>query len=69
MKINVGDSWVWKSILSARELLEEGVRKRVGDNKQIDLWEDKWLLDQEVGKIRSRKPQHCHVQRVHELIF
>ncbi|XP_071939813.1 uncharacterized protein [Coffea arabica] len=68
MNINAGDSWVWKSFLSARELLEEGVRLRVGDGKQIDIWEDKWLLDQEYGKIRSCKPQQCHIQRVHELI-
>ena len=53
MKINAGDSQVWKSILSARELLEEGVRKRMGNGQQIDIWEDKWLLDLEVGKIRS----------------
>ncbi|XP_027182377.1 uncharacterized protein LOC113780798 [Coffea eugenioides] len=68
MNINAGDSWVWKSFLSARELLEEGVRLRVGDGKQIDIWEDKWLLDQEYGKIRSCKPQQCRIQRVHELI-
>ena len=41
MKIHAGDSWIWKSILSSREVLTEGVRKRVGNDQQIKIWEDK----------------------------
>ncbi|XP_027065073.1 uncharacterized mitochondrial protein AtMg00310-like [Coffea arabica] len=44
MKIKASDSWMWKSILYARELLESGVRKRVVDGTTIDIWRDRWLL-------------------------
>ena len=35
------DSWCWKSLLSAREVLEEGLRRRVGDGESIKIWEDR----------------------------
>ena len=37
------DSWCWKSLLNAREVLEEGLRRRVGDGESIKIWEDRWL--------------------------
>ena len=47
MKINESDSWMWKSVISAGELLEIGARKRVGDGHTIDVWEDRWIPDRE----------------------
>ena len=40
-KSSGADSWSWKSFLNAKEQLEEGIRKRVGDEKSINIWEDK----------------------------
>ena len=37
MESNGTNSWCWKSLLRARELLEEGLRKRVGVGKSISL--------------------------------
>ncbi|KAL3506874.1 hypothetical protein ACH5RR_032256 [Cinchona calisaya] len=34
-------SWMWKSLKTAMPLLEEGLRKKVGDGKLINIWEDK----------------------------
>ena len=39
------NSWMWISIISARELLEKGARKRVGDGRTTDIWRDGWILD------------------------
>ncbi|XP_071913980.1 uncharacterized protein [Coffea arabica] len=50
MKGKQTDSWCWKSILSARSLLEEGMRKRVGDGKTIDIWKDRWIPGVAGGK-------------------
>ena len=33
------------SIISARELLEKGARKRVGDGRTTDICKDGWILD------------------------
>ena len=31
------DLWCWKSLLSARGVLDEGLRRRVGDGKSIKI--------------------------------
>nr|XP_027108781.1 uncharacterized protein LOC113728591 [Coffea arabica] len=62
------DSWCWKSLLSAREVLEEGLRRRVGDGESIKIWEDRWLPGIEDGKIRSQRKDDSKIQRVSELI-
>jgi hypothetical protein len=36
-------SFAWKSILSAKELLQQGVIWRVGDGQNIKVWGDKWV--------------------------
>lgn len=63
-----GDSWMLMSILSAKDLLEEDVRKRVGDRSTIDIWKDKWLMNSETGKVRSTKLEGCQISKVQELI-
>ena len=63
-----GDSWCWKSLLSAKDLLEEGTRKRIGDGKSINIWLDRWLPCAEDGRIKSRRREGMKVQKVCELI-
>lgn len=62
------DSWCWKSLLSAKGLLEEGMRIRVGDGATIKIWEDRWLPASEDGRIRSQRKPGSNIQRVCELI-
>ena len=51
------DSWYWRSLLRERELLEKGIRKRVGDEKSIDIWENMWLPDTEGGKVKTPRTE------------
>ncbi len=36
-------SFVWRSLLSAIDLLKEGLVWRVGDGKSIHIWNERWL--------------------------
>ncbi|KAK2405034.1 hypothetical protein P8452_10587 [Trifolium repens] len=47
-------SYGWRSILSAREVLEKGSRWCVGNGRNTRVWKDTWLSD--FTKIRSRNP-------------
>jgi hypothetical protein len=35
--------YVWRSLLSAKELLQEGLVWRIGDGKSIKIWHDRWI--------------------------
>jgi hypothetical protein len=36
-------SFAWRSILSSRELVKEGLVWRVGNGRKVRIWEDRWL--------------------------
>jgi hypothetical protein len=36
-------SFVWKSILSSRELIQDGLSWRIGDGSSVHIWGDKWM--------------------------
>jgi hypothetical protein len=36
-------SYAWRSIFKARELMRQGLEWRIGDEKSIKVWGDKWL--------------------------
>jgi len=36
-------SFVWRSLLSAIDLLKEGLVWRVADGKSIHIWNERWL--------------------------
>ena len=44
-------SFVWKSILRLRKLIENGSRRRIGDGKSTRIFKDAWLLNMEGGKV------------------
>ncbi|XP_042944727.1 uncharacterized protein LOC122278613 [Carya illinoinensis] len=37
------DSYVWKSFISARPVLKEGLMWKVGNGSKIRIWKDKWI--------------------------
>ncbi len=42
-KIGTNPSFIWRSILSARETIQEGMFWKVGDGRTIRVWDDRWL--------------------------
>jgi len=42
-KVRTCHSFVWRNLLSAKELLIEGLVWRIGDGKSIKIWQDRWL--------------------------
>lgn len=36
-------SFTWRSILSARDLLQKGLRKVVGHGHSVEIWGDPWV--------------------------
>lgn len=37
-------SFVWRSILHGRELLEKGLVKRIGDGATTNAWTEHWIM-------------------------
>ncbi|GLT70005.1 hypothetical protein SLA2020_421100 [Shorea laevis] len=61
-------SYAWRSILSSRELLQEGLIWQVGNGENIQIWHDKWVSHPTSYKIQS-PPQKIPVDsRVRSLI-
>ena len=54
--------------MGAREDVQRGVRKKIGNGKGTKIWEDDWLLEVKVGKVESVKPPRCKVTKFSELI-
>lgn len=44
-------SYVWRSILTGRDLLKEGVAKRIGNGRQTKIWAVPWLHDRRNPKL------------------
>ena len=38
-------SFTWRSIFQSFPLLKQGIRWRIGNGTQIDVWTDPWLRD------------------------
>ena len=38
-------SFVWRSVWSAKEVVNRDIRWRVGDGNSIDVWSDAWVRD------------------------
>ncbi|XP_039068130.1 uncharacterized protein LOC120214252 [Hibiscus syriacus] len=46
-------SLIWRSIWSARRLIEMGIGWRIGNGHSVDIWNDYWLSEFPVRKLES----------------
>ena len=54
--------------MGVRDEVCSGVRKKIGNGKSTNIWEDAWLLEGKQGKVESPKPLGCTITKVSELI-
>jgi hypothetical protein len=62
-KLGSNPSFIWRSMLAARYIIQQGVRWTVGNGQSIDIWNDDWGPQQLQKRSGSRD-----VARVDELI-
>ncbi|XP_074352648.1 putative mitochondrial protein AtMg00310 [Apium graveolens] len=55
-------SYVWRSILEARDLVISGSRYKVGSGESIKVWTDPWLPDDEGPLLLA--PAHSELQNI-----
>jgi hypothetical protein len=53
MEANVGyqPSYVWRSLCNPREVIDMGARWVIGNGKDVHIWNDKWLPEQDKFKV------------------
>ena len=54
-KLGHNPSFTWRSIRLAQEVVNKGMRWRVGDGHSIKIWSDKWLPSPSLYKVISPK--------------
>ncbi|XP_027156460.1 uncharacterized protein LOC113757300 [Coffea eugenioides] len=43
-------SWIWKGLMGARKFMVEGIRRRIGNGKSTNIWDDYWIPNAHLGK-------------------
>jgi hypothetical protein len=62
-KLGSSPSFIWRSILAARDLLRKGIRWSVGNGQSVKIWEDNWGVPD-----LQKRPHAREVEWVSELI-
>ena len=66
-RIKSGSSYTWQSVLAGLDCFKQGYIWRVGDDSQINIWEDHWILGSHNLKIQTARGNNL-VSTVDELI-
>lgn len=70
MEAQVGKkpSYVWRSIMAARETVERGSRWCIGDGRTVEIWRDRWIPISDNFKVISPKGSDGELVKVTQLI-
>lgn len=70
--MNIGNShnpsYGWRSILASRPILQQGIRKKIGDGHDTLVWDEPWLPVTPARPPKRRGNHHDPDLRVHHLI-
>ncbi|XP_059436284.1 uncharacterized protein LOC132169234 [Corylus avellana] len=67
-KLGSRPSYAWQSLLSAKDVLTEGLLWRIGDGKSVRIWGDKWLPTPTTFEVQSPCMRLAVDARVESLI-
>ncbi|XP_040998224.1 uncharacterized protein LOC121244278 [Juglans microcarpa x Juglans regia] len=67
-KLGINPSYIWRSVLSARDLLKEGLQWRVGNGNNIGIWGEKWLPTPISKCVQSPMKRFWEDMKVNKLI-
>ena len=56
-------SQIWRAIIEGRDIMKQGIIKRIGNGQSTRIWEDNWLPRSEM-----LKPYGCLIQNPPELV-
>ncbi|PPR82077.1 hypothetical protein GOBAR_AA38635 [Gossypium barbadense] len=54
-KVGTYSSFTWRSICSARELIADGLVWRIGNGKNVNIWNDPWLPGHDNNRVLVQK--------------
>ncbi|GMI84947.1 hypothetical protein HRI_002164000 [Hibiscus trionum] len=60
-------SYTWRSLWSARGLLETGLTWRIGNGESVNIWNDSWIPNEGDGRLRA-DVINIHYSKVADLI-
>ena len=61
-------SYVWRSIMAAKETIEMSSRWCVGNGKNVEIWHDKWIPTPDTFKVISPQGLNVELVKVAQLI-
>lgn len=67
-KMGHNPSFVWRSLLTRRELLSKDLIWRIGNRQQVKIWQDNWLPQSVLNRIQSPVKTLEEQSKVSELI-
>ncbi|XP_065622825.1 uncharacterized mitochondrial protein AtMg00310-like [Quercus suber] len=70
MEAQVGKkpSYVWRSLMVAKETIEARSRWLIGNGRKVNIWRDKWLPSPNSFKVISPQRHNTDVEKVAQLI-
>ena len=70
MEAQVGKkpSYVWRSLMAAKETIEAGSRWLIGNGRKVNIWRDRWLPLPDSSKVISPQRHNTEVEMVAQLI-
>ncbi|GJN09523.1 hypothetical protein PR202_ga27538 [Eleusine coracana subsp. coracana] len=51
-------SHTWRAIMKGREVLHEGLIRRLGDGRGTNIWNDRWITNHPLGKPFTQRSNH-----------
>lgn len=61
-------SYVWRSILAARKVVERGSRWCIGNGESVQIWKDRWIPNPDSFRVISPVGAHSGMERVSSLL-
>lgn len=67
-ELGVNPSYIWRSILEAKEAIKANCRRRIDNGALTSVWDDQWLLDENTGFLTTPVPRQLQEIKVKILI-